>query len=201
MATRWAPNASLASEYTVLFRVSCTHLLRTSLPIIVTNTRTILTPQLFHLLPKQADPKLLSFILPRAPQPLINAPYRPLAKLFLKILQKVRRMLVPLIPRVIDFDFSLPVRRAQVTVEPDPVRDSLDQSTGRAAVGIPLVAVDELVREDAGEFGGEARGWRGGDVGGDVGEGEVDFLVVGVEVGLFWEGGFSFWLYYIYSVH
>lgn len=74
--------------------------------------------------------------------------------------------------------------RAQVAVEPDPVRDTLDQSARRATVSVPLVAVDELVREDAGDFGRQARGWRGGDVGGDVGEREMDFFVVGVEVGL-----------------
>lgn len=76
------------------------------------------------------------------------------------------------------------MRRAQVAVETDPVRDTFDQSSRRAAVSVPLVAVDKLVREDAGDFGRQARGWRGGDVGGDVGEREVDFFVVGVEVGL-----------------
>lgn len=99
-------------------------------------------------------------------------------------------MLIPLVPRIINFDFpAFPVWRPQVAVEPDPVRDSLDQSTGCCTVGVPLVAVDELVREDAGEFGGKARRWRGGDVRGDVGEGEVDFFVIGVEVALFFGGG------------
>lgn len=46
-----------------------------------------------------------------------------------------------------------------------------------------LVAVDEFVCEDAGEFAG---GVRVGFCPGDVGEGEVDFLVVGVE---FYAGG------------
>ena len=93
-------------------------------------------------------------------------------------------MLVPFIPGVIDLDLALPVRRAQVAAEPDPVRDALDQPARRAAVGVPLVAVDELVGEHAVDFGGETGWGRRRDVI-DVGEGEVDFFVVGVEVGLF----------------
>lgn len=51
-------------------------------------------------------------------------------------------------------------------------------------MGVPLVTVDELVREHSGDLGGEA-GCRGSrDVRVDVGEGEVDLFVVGVEVGL-----------------
>lgn len=50
---------------------------------------------------------------------------------------------------------SLPVRWAKVAVEPHPVGNALDQPAGTAAPGIPLVAVHQLVGEDAGNLGCE----------------------------------------------
>ena len=73
------------------------------------------------------------------------------------------------------------MRRTQIAVQPHPVRDALDQTPGTAVAPVPLVAVHELVGEDAGDLGGEAAGWV--DLV-DVGEGKVDFFVVVVEVGL-----------------
>lgn len=75
----------------------------------------------------------------------------------------------------------LPVRRAEVAVEPHPVGDALDQPARAAALGVPLVAVHELVREDARDLGREAAGRVDGV---DVAEGEVDLFVVVVEVRL-----------------
>ncbi len=82
---------------------------------------------------------------------------------------------VPFSPRL-----PLPMRRTQVTVQTHPVRDAFDQPPRTATAGVPLVAVHELVGDDAGNLGSEA----GGRDAVDVGEGEVDFFVVGVELGL-----------------
>lgn len=73
------------------------------------------------------------------------------------------------------------MRRAQVAVQTHPVGDALDQPAGACVLCVPLVTVDELVREDARDLVGEP-GRRVDRV--DVVEGEVDLFVVVVEVGL-----------------
>lgn len=72
------------------------------------------------------------------------------------------------------------MRRAEVAAQPHPVRDALDQPTRTTVARVPLVAVHQLVGQDAGDLGGEA----GGLDAVDVGEREVDLLVVVVEIGL-----------------
>jgi hypothetical protein len=67
------------------------------------------------------------------------------------------------------------VRWAKITVEAYPVGKPLDQPAGTAAMGIPLIAVHQLVGQDAGDLRGEPRGWLDGV---DVAEGEVDFFVI-----------------------
>jgi NADPH-dependent curcumin reductase CurA len=66
------------------------------------------------------------------------------------------------------------MRRAEMAVQSHPVGNSLDQPARAGPVGIPLVAVNQLVREHACNLVGEA----GGADGVDVVQGEVDFLVV-----------------------
>ncbi len=73
------------------------------------------------------------------------------------------------------------MRRAQITVEPHPVGHALDQAARASPLGVPLVAVDELVGQDARDLVGEARG---GVDRVDVVEREVDLFVVVVEGGL-----------------
>jgi len=83
------------------------------------------------------------------------------------------------------------VRGAQVAVEADPIGDALDQAARAGPLGVPLVAVNQLVSQDARDLRGQARG---GLDAVDVAEREVDLLVVVVELGLWsreggWGGG------------
>lgn len=66
-----------------------------------------------------------------------------------------------------------------MALQTHPVGDALDQTAGTGAKGVVLEAVDDLVRDDAGDLVGEARL---GPNAGDVPQGEVDLLVVAVEV-------------------
>lgn len=74
---------------------------------------------------------------------------------------------------------ALPMGRAQVGVEANPVGDALDQPARAGSLGIILEAVDHFVGEDAHDLCGTAVGRDAGD----VGHGEVDLFVVVVEVG------------------
>lgn len=67
------------------------------------------------------------------------------------------------------------MRWAQIAVQPHPIGDALDQTAGAGLEGVPLVAVDDFVRDDAGNLGCEARGRVDGV---DVAEGKVDLFVV-----------------------
>lgn len=73
------------------------------------------------------------------------------------------------------------MRGTQVTVEPHPVGDALDQPARTGPTRVPLVTVDQFVSQDTRDLVGEA----GGGVDGvDVVEGEVDFFVIVIEGGL-----------------
>jgi hypothetical protein len=73
------------------------------------------------------------------------------------------------------------MRWAQITVETNPVSDTLDKSAGTAPAGIPLVAMHQLVGQDTRDFSRQP-GWRVDTV--DVGEREVDLFVIGIKLGL-----------------
>lgn len=65
-------------------------------------------------------------------------------------------------------------------MQPDPVGNAFDQATGRRSQGVPLVAVDEFVGQDAGDLGWGTGGAR--PDAGNVAEADVNLLVVVVEV-------------------
>ena len=73
------------------------------------------------------------------------------------------------------------MRRAEIAVQAYPVGHALDQTAGASPLGIPLVAMDQLMGQDARDLVGEARG---GVDRVDVVEREVDLFVVVVEGGL-----------------
>lgn len=119
---------------------------------------------------KQAVPKCL-FIILVDPQRLIDPPHSTSAVLALKKVEKVGRVLIPIVPA--GANLLLPVRRRQPTAEPDPVGNTLNEPSWRRATGIMLKAVDHLMGDDAVELSGQAA--RSDAC--DKGQRDVDLLV------------------------
>jgi len=118
----------------------------------------------------------------------------------LQPLEEEGRMLISLVPpgrSVPGTGRPPPVRRHQARLEPDKVGDALDQAARRVRDGTGigatasvvgrcgrrgvLVAVDQLVGQHAGQLAGGVR--EGGGAPADVGQGEMDLLVVVVQLG------------------
>lgn len=137
----------------------------------------VVAPELLNGPSNQFGPKWLLFI-PLYPKLLIHTADSALAEASLKVVEEVGRVLIAAVPFAVGA--TLPVGRAEAAVETDPVGNALDEPTGTGTEAVSLEAVNKLVGDDAGDLLGAA-GRRADAV--NVAEGEVDLLVVGVEIG------------------
>lgn len=113
----------------------------------------------------------------------VEAAHGALAALPLEVLEKVARRLVAGVPAAA-VGAGLPVRGHVAAAQAHPVGDALDQAALAGTVAVELEAVDELVGDDAVELVGDALG----ALVVNVPRGEVDLLVVVVEVAAGREG-------------
>jgi hypothetical protein len=91
-------------------------------------------------------------------------------------------VLIPAVP--LGIVLALPMRRREVAAKTDPVGDAFDETARTRAEAVVLETMDHLVGEDAGNFGGDTIL----GLAGNVAEGEVDLLVVVVQVRPLGEG-------------
>lgn len=137
----------------------------------------IVAPELLNGPSNQFSPKWLLFV-PLYPKLLIHTADSALAEASLKVVEEVGRVLIATVP--FSVGATLPVGRAEAAVETNPVGNALDEPAGAGTKAVSLETVNELVGDDASDLLGAA-GRRADSV--NVAEGEVDFLVVGVEIG------------------